>query len=77
MTTKRDRMCRDKRRHLTRDAAMITAKRVVKTGMNVYQCPFCQGWHLGRSSAPASASDRIGALLRRHARRLDEMNGRK
>lgn len=67
---KRDRVCGRKKKHLTRDGAVIEAKKVVRTGMNVYHCPSCRFWHIGKSRSPTRSADRIGALLAKHERKI-------
>ena len=48
-------MCRDKYRHLSDlDAHAEKSRPQQKTGirMNVYFCPFCHHWHVGRARVP-------------------------
>lgn len=70
--SKRDRVCGEKAKHTSRKGAEIEAKKALRAGMNVYYCPKCRHWHIGKSRSPIRASDRITALLERHAQRLQQ-----
>jgi len=48
-------------RHRSRDAAIITAKRLRIASLVPYECPTCHRWHLGNSKDMAAA--RIDQLL--------------
>lgn len=65
---KRDRQCGGKTRHATKVGACIEAKKILNVGVDVYRCPKCKFWHIGKTRSPIRSSDRIGALLDRHAR---------
>lgn len=67
---KKDRMCGNKIKHPTKIGALIEARKALSIGMNVYKCPQCSHWHIGKSRSPTASADRIGALLARHERRL-------
>lgn len=69
---KKDRQCDNKVRHKTKEGACIAADKAVDVGTNVYQCPKCKFWHIGRTRTPTRSADRIGALLRRHAMQLEK-----
>lgn len=69
---KKDRACGGKTRHQTKEGACIEAKKALNIGMDVYQCKKCRHWHIGKTRSPTRASDRIGALLSRHERKLRE-----
>ena len=69
---KRDRQCGNKTRHATKAGACVEADKALDVGMNVYRCPKCKSWHVGKANSPTRASDRIGALLARHERRLSQ-----
>lgn len=69
---KRDRMCGHKSKHRTKAGACVEADRVLDVGMDVYRCKKCHHWHIGKTRSPTRASDRIGALLARHERKLRE-----
>ena len=66
----KDRQCGGKARHKTKAGACAQADRALDVGMNVYRCPQCRHWHIGKTRSPTRASDRIGALLKRHERDL-------
>jgi hypothetical protein len=67
---KRDRMCGNKTKHPTKLGACIEARKALNVGMNVYKCPRCSHWHIGKTRSPTASADRIGALLARYERRL-------
>lgn len=72
---KRDRMCGHKAKHPTREGALVEASKALRVGMNVYRCPKCRCWHIGRSRSPTRSADRIGALLARHEQQLQSRSG--
>lgn len=72
--SKRDRVCGKKCKHKTEQSAWIQAKKAVKVGFNVYQCPKCKYWHIGKSRSPTRSAERITALLEKHARQLEARN---
>lgn len=44
-------MCGAKKRHLTKESAENTKRGLLSNNgdvVNVYQCPFCHFWHVGR-----------------------------
>ncbi|WP_157035652.1 hypothetical protein [Sphingobium chungbukense] len=47
--------------------------------MDIYQCPSCKGWHLGRTREASRCADRITQVLDRHAaalaKRMEGRNG--
>ena len=71
---KRDRECGGKVRHPEKEGACIHAGKILDVGMNVYRCPQCRGWHVGKTRSATRSSDRIGALLKRHERQLVRRN---
>lgn len=68
---KKDRQCGNKKKHSTKDAAFTVARKIVIEGMNVYKCSSCGYWHIGRSRSKTRQADRIGALLKRHQKDLN------
>lgn len=50
--------CTRKHRYPNRRAAQTATIRLMdRTGlMNVYECPYCAGWHIGHSKETTSAS---------------------
>jgi hypothetical protein len=69
---KRDRACGGKVAHASKEAAAIAAKKMCRVGMNVYRCPKCGGWHIGKTRDPARSANRVTALLERHRRDLEQ-----
>ena len=71
--------CKGKVRHPTRQGAVIALRRVKNIAMDIYQCPNCKGWHLGRTREPSRSADRITQVLNRHAtalaKRMEGRNG--
>lgn len=74
---KRDRICGTKTRHKTKVGAQIEAKAAVRAGMNVYRCPSCGFWHIGKTRDATRSADRITALLAKHERQLASRNERR
>lgn len=62
--------CTSKIRHPTRSAALATLHRLKRPDLNLYHCPQCKGWHLGKSNNSARRANRIDQLLRTHAEAL-------
>lgn len=62
--------CSGKKRHPSKLAACIVAKRMKNCAINVYLCPRCKGWHLGRTRDPYRTAARITQVLNRHDREL-------
>lgn len=56
----RRKMCEGKKRHASREAAMVAVSRLAKKGAYTtpYLCRFCHGWHVGHPSAAVRASMR-------------------
>lgn len=59
-------------RHPTKEAGIITAKKLKNSRLNVYHCEHCKGWHLGNSNVPLRISERIGEVLEQHAKALEK-----
>lgn len=72
--SKRIRGCTGKVRHASKEGACIAARRSKNVQMNVYLCPSCKGWHIGRSNDPLRKIARIDQLLRRHERETERRN---
>jgi hypothetical protein len=63
--------CTGKVRHASRYAALRAAARMSSVLINVYRCPRCAFWHLGRSRDPVREAARIDELLQRHRAALE------
>ena len=63
--------CRGKVRHVTKERACIAAKRTKNCAMNVYRCPRCKAWHIGKTRDPFRLGKRIDQILSRHQRELE------
>lgn len=59
-----------KRRHPSKTVACIVAKKMKNVAMNVYLCPSCKGWHLGRTRDPYRCAERITQILDQYDRAL-------
>ena len=62
-------------RHASKVEACIAAKRISRVVMDVYVCPKCKSWHVGKTRDPFRNAARIDELLRRHARELAQRQG--
>jgi hypothetical protein len=67
---KRDRVCGKKCKHPTREGAEYEARKAVRAGFDVYKCPKCHFWHIGKTRSPTRSADRITALLKKHTEKL-------
>ncbi|WP_370171335.1 hypothetical protein [Sphingobium abikonense] len=62
--------CVGKKRHRSKVAACIAAKRMKNCAINVYLCSKCKGWHLGKTRDPYRCAARITQVLEQHERAL-------
>jgi hypothetical protein len=64
--------CKGKKKHPSKEAACIVARRMKNCTLNVYLCPECHKWHLGRTRDILRNANRITQLLERAERDTTE-----
>lgn len=57
--------CGRKRRFKSKEAACIAVRRQKNCALNVYKCPLCGAWHIGKTNDPFRRAKRIDQLLER------------
>lgn len=57
--------CKGKVRHKTLLSAQVATKKTKNAQVQVYKCPICQHFHIGRSSSAWKKEKRLDQLFRR------------
>lgn len=57
--------CKGKIRHKALLSAQVAAKKTKNAQMNIYKCPICKHFHIGRSNDPWRKEMRLDQLFRR------------
>ncbi|HSC57533.1 MAG TPA: hypothetical protein VLC51_10035 [Nitrospira sp.] len=57
--------CRGKVRHKTLLSAQVATKKTKNVQVQVYKCPLCKHYHIGRSNRPWMKEKRLDQLFRR------------
>lgn len=55
--------CKGKARHKSPGGAIIALKRVNHAQLDLYRCPKCHCWHIGKSKKPEKIQARFDQLL--------------
>lgn len=55
--------CSGKVRHRDKTSAVIAMKRMKNAQLSAYQCPYCSGWHVGKSQHWAKINARLDQLI--------------
>lgn len=57
--------CKGKVRHKDLLSAQVAMKKTKNAQVQVYKCPLCKHFHIGRSSSPWKKEKRLDQLFRR------------